>query len=90
MSHSLILFFWVLIATLINVPLGYWRKGYEKFTFGWFFYTHLSIPVIMYIRAKIVFGGEAIFPIMIGVIIGQLIGSFVANSRSKQPWGTDL
>lgn len=89
MSHSLLMFFLILIATVINVPLGCWRKGYAKFTFGWFFYTHMSIPVIIYLRAKLDLGVEAIFPTIVCAILGQFIGGFVANSRRTQPWSTN-
>lgn len=80
--------FWIflpslfLLPAIINLPLGYLRQNYDRFTFGWFFYTHLSIPVIIYLRAKTGFGAE-FFPLtLVGAVAGQLLGGIVAKRRN--------
>ena len=69
----------ILGATAINLPLGYLRKSFERFTFGWFFYVHASIPLIIYLRLKASFSWH-IVPLTIGgAIAGQLIGGSPAR-----------
>jgi hypothetical protein len=64
----------ILGATAINMPLGYLRRSFERFTFGWFFYAHVSIPLIIYLRIKASFSWH-IIPLTIGgALAGQLIG----------------
>jgi hypothetical protein len=64
----------ILGATVINTPLGYLRRSFERFTFGWFFYTHVSIPLIIYLRIKSSFTWY-IVPLTIGgALAGQIIG----------------
>ncbi len=71
-----------LLAAGLNIPLGYLRQGYAKFTFGWFFYTHLSIPVIIYVRTKTGFDVE-FFPLTVaGAVAGQLMGGIFARRKN--------
>ena len=81
MSHSFHMFILVLLSTLINVPLGYWRKGYEKFTLGWFFYAHISISVTFYLISKTDSDEKAVIFTISGAIIGHFFGSFVAKKN---------
>lgn len=75
----------ILGATAMNVPLGYLRSAYERFTFGWFFYVHISIPVIIFLRIKAGFSWQ-IVPITIGgAVVGQLLGG--ALHRRKKSHG---
>jgi hypothetical protein len=75
----------ILGATAMNVPLGYLRNAYERFTFGWFFYVHISIPVIIFLRIKAGFSWQ-IVPITIGgAVVGQLLGG--ALHRRKKSHG---
>lgn len=72
----------ILFAFLVNVPLGYLRQNYEKFTFGWYFYVHISIPVIIYLRVKSGYSWKLI-PLTIGsAILGQIVGGII-HSRSR-------
>lgn len=64
----------ILLAVIINLPMGYLRQNYEKFTFGWYFYVHISIPVIIYLRVKSGFSWKLIPLTLGGAIIGQIIG----------------
>lgn len=64
----------IIIACAINLPLGYLRQNYEKFSFGWYFYVHISIPIIIYMRIKAGYSWKFI-PLTLGAaVIGQLIG----------------
>ncbi len=64
----------ILFALIINMPLGYLRRNYEKFTFGWYFYVHISIPVIIYARIKAGFSWKFIPLTLAGAVAGQLLG----------------
>ncbi|MBT0666314.1 hypothetical protein KI809_18540 [Geobacter pelophilus] len=83
MDFALKLFGVTLLALLINLPLGYLRQNCEKFTFGWYFYVHISIPVIIFLRVKAGFSWHFI-PVTLGAAVaGQLIGGRI-NRRFKR------
>lgn len=73
----------ILIAFVINIPLGYLRQNYDKFTFAWYFYVHISIPVIIYLRVKAGFSWKFIPLTIGGAIAGQLIGGLL-NRRQQR------
>ncbi len=71
----------ILVAFAMNLPLGYLRQNYEKFTFGWYFYIHISIPAIIYLRIK---SGDSwkFIPLTLGgAFIGQIIGGMIHRRR---------
>ncbi len=73
----------ILIAFAINMPLGYLRQNYRKFTFGWYFYVHISIPLIIYLRIKAGFSWMFI-PLTLGAAFaGQLIGGRL-NKKGRE------
>ena len=37
-------------SIVLNLPLGYAREGFRRFSLGWFVCVHLSIPLIAYLR----------------------------------------
>ena len=83
MHGLLALYAIIMFALLINIPLGYLRQNYEKFTFGWYFYVHISIPAIIYLRIKAGFGWQVI-PLMIGsTVIGQFIGGRLHRRKNN-------
>jgi len=67
----------ILLVIIINIPCGYLRQGYEKFTFGWYFYVHISIPVIIYLRVKAGFSWKLIPLTLGGAVAGQIIGGVI-------------
>ena len=72
----------ILFAFAINMPLGYLRQNYRKFTFGWYFYIHISIPLIIYLRIKAGFSWMFI-PLTLGAAVaGQLAGGRL-NRKGK-------
>ena len=74
MNGVLLLAALVLIAILINIPLGYLRQGTQKFTFAWYFYVHISIPLIIYMRIKSGYSWKLIPITLGGTLLGQFIG----------------
>jgi hypothetical protein len=73
----------ILIAFAINMPLGYLRQNYRKFSFGWYFYVHISIPLIIYLRIKAGFSWMFI-PLTLGAAVaGQLVGGRL-NKKGRE------
>ena len=73
----------ILVVVFINLPLGYLRQNYEKFSFGWYFYVHISIPFIIYLRIKSGFSWKFIPLTLGGAVIGQILGGRI-NKRRKR------
>lgn len=74
----------IAIAFAVNIPLGYLRQNYEKFTFGWYFYIHLSIPLIVYLRIKAGFSWKFIPLTLGGALAGQMIGGALYRRRKER------
>lgn len=71
----------ILGAAVINLPLGYLRGAYRRFTFGWFFYVHISIPFIIYLRIKASFSWKIVPLTICGAIAGQYLGGVLRRKR---------
>jgi hypothetical protein len=76
----------MLIAVSINLPLGYLRGNYNKFSFGWFFYVHISIPVIMLLRMRSGFSWKFIPLTLMAVVTGQMIGGILRKRVLERQW----
>lgn len=71
----------ILTAFGVNVPLGYLRQNFRKFTFGWYFYIHISIPLVIFLRIKSGFSWMFI-PLTLGAAVaGQLVGGRLNRKR---------
>jgi len=71
----------ILLAIAINVPLGYLRQNCRKFSLAWYFYVHISIPVIIYLRTKGGYSWRFIPLTLLGAFAGQFIGGFINRQR---------
>lgn len=81
--HPLLVLAGLIGVTLaINIPLGYLRQNHEKFTFPWFFYVHISIPLIIYLRVKSGFSWKMIPLTIGGAFAGQLVGGIINRRRN--------
>ncbi len=75
------LLFWIGAAALaVNLPLGYLRGGQPKYSFGWFAYIHLSIPLIAWLRIANHVGPGAIPLFIACAVAGQLAGGRVRRA----------
>lgn len=72
----------ILLAVAFNIPMGYLRQSCRKFSPGWWFYIHISIPIIMYARIKAGLGVPFIPFTLAGAVLGQLIGGRVYRKRN--------
>ena len=73
----------VLFAFVVNVPLGYLRRNCERFSFGWYFYVHISIPAIIYARVKAGLSWKFIPFTLAGAVAGQLLGGVLHGKGKK-------
>ncbi len=73
----------ILFAFIINLPLGYLRRNCEKFSFGWYFYVHISIPAIVYMRVKAGFSWKFIPLTLLGAVAGQYLGGRLYGRGKK-------
>lgn len=66
----------ILIATfLLNLPFGWLRRNERKFSFKWFLYIHLPIPLIIVLRIWLGINPWFI-PLVIAVAVaGQALGA---------------
>lgn len=71
----------MVLATLVNIPLGYQRQSYPKFSFAWYFYVHISIPAIIYFRIKTGLGWGFIPFSISSAVLGQIIGGRTYRKR---------
>lgn len=72
-----------LLALLINLPFGYLRQNCEKFTFAWYFYVHISIPVIIFLRVKAGFSWHFIPITLSAAVAGQIIGGRINRRLNR-------
>lgn len=77
----------VLVAFLVNIPLGYWREGSQKFSLSWFFWIHASIPLIIYLRISLHTSKWFIPAAIFVAVLGQMVG---AKLRKEQMTEDDL
>ncbi|MDD2851755.1 MAG: hypothetical protein PHY09_07615 [Desulfuromonadaceae bacterium] len=70
-------------ALVINIPCGYIRQNFPKYSLMWFFLIHLPIPLIVILRIKAGLNWYFI-PITLGSsVAGQIIGGALSR-RKKQ------
>jgi len=85
MNEYLALFFAVLATLITNIPFGYWRQGVKKFSWKWFLFVHLPIPMVVAYRYIFELGFQLYtYPFMvIGFFGGQWIGARIRKKRVK-------
>lgn len=66
----------ILLATafIVNLPLGWLRQGTARYSWRWFLYIHLSIPLIIALRLALNFSWQLIPLTILCAIVGQLLG----------------
>jgi hypothetical protein len=73
------------VAIVLNLPLGYAREGFRRFSPGWFVCVHLSIPVIAYLRLGNHVSAWAIPAFVACALLGQLAGGRLRRGRQARP-----
>jgi hypothetical protein len=81
---SAILFQLLLFAFVINLPLGYLRQGSPRYSWRWFLYIHLSIPLLIFLRLSLDFNWT-IIPLTIGCAVGgQWLGGRIQRHMAQR------
>ncbi len=64
------------IIFMVNLPFGYLRGKEKKFSFRWFLYIHLPIPLVILVRVLSHIGFALYtYPLFVGAFfLGQLVG----------------
>jgi len=83
MNEYLLLFGLIALTIIINIPLGYLRQAVEKFSFAWYFYIHISIPLIIYLRVKSGYSWKLIPLTLGGALLGQIVGGRIRRKREN-------
>ncbi len=80
------LIFAALATFVVNLPFGYFRAGYKKFSFKWFASIHLPIPFIVLFRYLFGLGFELYtYPVMIAAFFtGQLTGKIIRKKIEQK------
>ncbi|HJV64643.1 MAG TPA: hypothetical protein VJ550_02800 [Geomonas sp.] len=73
----------ILMAVAVNIPMGYQRQSCRKFSPGWWFYIHISIPLIIYARVKTGLGLQFMPFTLAGAVTGQMIGGKLYRKRNN-------
>lgn len=70
-------------AVVLNLPLGYLRARQNKYSFRWFLYIHLAIPLIIALRLFEHLGYWAAPFLVVAALCGQIAGGRYSLSRAK-------
>jgi len=82
---------WALMALIgsaalaVNIPLGYAREGFRRFSIGWFVCIHLSVPLIAWLRLENHVSAWGIPAFVACAVLGQIAGGKVRWIRRGGP-----
>jgi ABC-type spermidine/putrescine transport system permease subunit I len=63
-----------IMTVIINLPFGYFRKKTKKYSFKWFLYIHLPIPLIFLARVSSHLSYRYIPIFVAAAVTGQILG----------------
>ncbi|MDO8690059.1 MAG: hypothetical protein Q7R39_08640 [Dehalococcoidia bacterium] len=73
----------LVLAVLMNVPLGLWRANLVRFSWQWFLAIHASIPVLVGIRLILGLGWTVAPLALAAAVLGQFLGTRLQDRRSR-------
>lgn len=73
----------LLVAFLLNIPLGYLREASVRYSVRWFIYIHLSIPIIVLLRLTYELGWQVLPFTVAFAVIGQYMGGRMKRRRRR-------
>ena len=73
-SKPLLVIICALFSILINLPFGYFRNREKRYSFKWFLYIHLPIPLIIVARLLAQLDMRYIPIFVLAAILGQIFG----------------
>ena len=68
-----------LLALSVNLPLGYLRRRARRYSWQWFVWIHLSIPLIATCRLLSGFGWGVVPWLILAAVTGQVVGGLVRS-----------
>jgi hypothetical protein len=83
MQTALLVAALMILGIAVNIPMGYQRQSCPKFSPGWWFYVHISIPLIFYARIKAGIGAPFIPFTLVGAVLGQILGGRLYRKRKN-------
>ncbi len=72
----------VLGAMALNLPLGYLRRSCARFSPGWYFWVHVSVPVMIFLRLMASFSWKVVPLTLGGAVAGQVVGGLLNRRRN--------
>lgn len=72
------------VALAVNLPLGYARAGFRKFSLGWFVCVHLSVPLIAWLRLSNHVSAWGIPAFLACAVLGQFAGGKARRIRRER------
>ena len=73
----------VYLAFVINIPCGYLRENYKKFSPMWWVLIHISIPFIIFLRIRAGLSWHVIPLTLGGSVAGQVVGGIINRRRKR-------
>ena len=78
----------IVSAFAANLPLGWRRTGYEKFTLPWWLLIHASVPFIIGLRIwmemPLIWSPVVILAAVLGQLVGKRYAAKHRNPAKKQ------
>jgi len=70
---------------LVNLPFGYWRAPTKKFSWQWFLFVHLPIPLVILLRFYFELGFQFYtYPFLVAAFfLGQFSGGKLYSKLNK-------
>jgi hypothetical protein len=73
----------ILFAFVINLPLGYLRQGSARYSWRWFLYIHLSVPLLIFLRLTLDFDWGVVPFTVVSAIGGQWLGGRIQRKAQR-------
>jgi len=70
-----------LVICAANIPLGYLRRQHTRFSYGWYFYTLLTAPVVLYLAIRGCHQVACAAPLLGATFLGQAVAALPCVRR---------
>ncbi len=74
----------LLIAFVVNVPLGLWRASLKKHSVSWLLAIHLSVPLLILLRIYWSVPWYVLPASITAAVAGQLVGERLRATRMER------
>jgi hypothetical protein len=70
-----------LLAFVLNIPFGYFRKKAGKFSVKWWLYIHIPVPLVIAVRIALQADYIYIPVFILAAVAGQFLGGKLSFNR---------